>query len=90
MADLALVDQVGEGVDGLLERGGAPPVQEVEIEAIGAESAEAGLAGTDCVPAAGIRGVDLADEEDLVSPPLDGFPNELLSGTVGIQLGGVD
>jgi hypothetical protein len=90
VAYLALIDQAVEGVDGLLERGGAPPVQEVEIEAIGAQSTQAGLAGSDRVLAGRIRWVDLADEEDLVPPSLDGFPNELLSGAISIQLGGVD
>jgi hypothetical protein len=65
-------------------------VQEVEIQAIGAQAPEAGLTGPDGGRAAGIRGVDLADEEDLVPPPLDGLTDELLSPTVGVQLGGID
>jgi hypothetical protein len=65
-------------------------VQQVQIEVIGAQAAEAVLAGVDGALAAGVAGQHLADEEDLVAAAGQGLAEQGLDAAVAVELGGVD
>jgi hypothetical protein len=97
---LALAHEVVEGPKGLVERRGrVEPVGEVDVEVIGAEPAQRGLAGTHEVLArqarlvgSGTRGpVGLGDDLDAIAPSAGESATEhLLRPPVRIQVGGVE
>ena len=90
MADLAGPLQPLEGADGLRERMGAAPVEQVEVDPVGREPPQAALAGGDRARGGSVVGIDLADQEDLVAPAGDRLADDLLGTAVGIHLGRVD
>lgn len=66
------------------------PVQQIEIDAIGAQPFETALARLDRACQAGIPGIDLADDENLVAPAPDRLADDLFCATVAVHFGGVD
>ena len=90
VADLAVGGQPLDRGHGRLQRRRAAPMQQIEVDAIGAEAPQAALAGGDGTPARGVVRVDLADDEDLVAAPGDGFAHHLLGAAFAVHLGGVD
>jgi hypothetical protein len=68
----------------------AAPVQQIEIEPVGAEPLEAALAGAHRLLVAGVAGKDFGDEEHLVAPPGNSFARHFLGDAIGIHFGGVD
>ena len=89
-ADVALVDQVLHGAHGLADRVIALPVEEVEIEAIGAEALQAALAGAQGAVVARVGGEDFAYQEHLVAAAGDGLAGEFFGASVAVHLGGID
>ena len=90
MADLAGARQRLEARDRLGKRDAARPMQEVEVEPVGPEPAQAALAGLDDALAARVVGIDLADEEDLSRQVPNRLADELLGPALAVHLGGVD
>ena len=99
--DLALGDQLGQGADGVLDRGvRVDPVLVVEVDAVGAEPLQGALdRGADvrraavehAGAAAGVRDeAELRRQHDLVAAALEGAADELLVGVGAVDLGGVD
>src|SRR5690606_39530040 len=62
--------------DGFGKRRMAAPVQQIEIETVGAETAQAAFASGDCAIARGIARQDLADQEDFVAAAINGFADQ--------------
>jgi len=87
---LAVALQPLEGIDGVGDRDGARPVQEVEIEPVRPEPFERALAGGDRAGSRGVVGIDLADQEYLVATAGDGLGRHLFRTAFAIHLGGVD
>jgi len=69
--DLAVALQALEGADGFGERHASPPMQEIQVEAIGAKPRKASLACGDGALRSGILRIDLADQEHFVAPAVD-------------------
>ena len=65
-------------------------MQEIKVEALGAEALQASLAGGDGAGARGILRQHLADDEHLVAATCDGFGHDPLGFAVAIHLGGID
>jgi hypothetical protein len=89
-ADRAVLRQLLEGGDGVVERMRAGPVEQVEIDLIGAEAAQAPFAGDDGAAPGGVLGEHLADQEDLVAPAGDGLADQLLDRARAVHLRGVE
>ncbi|MDT4852182.1 hypothetical protein FQZ97_864050 [compost metagenome] len=68
----------------------AAPMQQIKVEVVGAQALEAALAGQSGARAAGVPGIDLADQEHLLPKPGDGLAHYLLGAAFGVHLGGVD
>ena len=66
------------------------PVQEIEVDAVGAQPPEAPAAGGHRALDRGVVREHLADQEDGVAPAGDRLADDLLGGAVRVQLGGVD
>ena len=101
VADLAGLDELGHGADGLLDRDGlVDAVLVVEVDVVDAEALQRGVAGrADVVGAAvdadhGAVGealvAELGGELDLVAPAGDGLADELLVGEGAVHVGGVE
>ena len=90
MADLAVALQALERGHRLGQGMGAAPVQQVEVEPVGAEPPQAALAGGDGALGRRIVRIDLADQEDLVAPAADRLADHLLGTALGVHLGRVD
>jgi hypothetical protein len=65
-------------------------VQQVQVEVVGAEPAQAHLAGQHGAPATRVVREHLADEEHVVAAVGDGLAYQHLGRAVGVHLGGVD
>ena len=72
------------------QRDRAAPVQQVEIQPVGAQPPQAGLTGALKPAAARVLRVGLADEEDLVAQAVERLPEEALRLALAVHLGGVD
>ncbi len=101
VADLAGLDQLGHGADGLLDRDRlVDAVLVVEVDVVDAEALEAGVAGgadvlrlaVDADPGAvGLALVaELGGELDLVAASGDGLADELLVGEGAVHVGRVE
>ena len=89
-ADLALLDQAFEGGDGFGDGDAAGPVEEVEVEIVGAQAAEAAFAGLREGAGAGVLGIGLADKGDFGAAAGDGLGDDFLGAAIGVHFGGVD
>ena len=89
-ADAAFVDEVFHGAHGLADGVIALPVEEIEIQAIGAEALKGALARAQGAFVARIGGQDFACQEYLVAPAGDGLAGDLFGTSVAIHLGGID
>ena len=90
-ARLARCAELDHRSHGVLDRVlAAPPVQEVEVDVIGAEALERALAGGECALVGRVRGKDLGGDEDAVALARHGFGDDLLGLAVGVHLGRVD
>ena len=90
VSDFPVLDQLLEGRDRVLQRVPALPVQQVEVDPIGAQAFQAAFAGRDRAGTGGVGRHDLADQERLVAATRQCFTKHLLRATVGVHLGGVD
>ena len=90
MADLACGAQVLERAHRFGERHPAPPVQQVKIDAVGAQPPEASLAGLRHAGARGVGRQHLAHQEHLIAPPGDRIGHDLLGAAIAIHLGRID
>ena len=88
--DLALVHEPAEALHRVLEGVVAGGVEEVDVEPVGPETAQASIARLDGAPVGCVRGQHLRHEEDLVPPAEDGVADDLLDGPAAVHLGGVD
>ena len=99
VADLAVPYQLVEGAERLLHGGaGVEAVDVVQVDPVGTEAAQAGLASPQDVPA-GLAdvvravahpGVHLGADEDLVAPTSEGPSQELLGLAALVGVGGVE
>jgi hypothetical protein len=78
MADLPGAGERVERLERLVERRAAAPVQEIEIEPVGAQAPEARLAGGDRAAPRRMVRQHLADEEDAGPLTFDGLGDQLL------------
>ena len=69
---------------------GASPVQQIEVQPVGAQPLQARLAGPGDTAAPGVLGIDLADEENLLAEIPQRLAQEALRGALAVHLGGVD
>src|SRR5438067_10220397 len=69
---------------------GAGPVQEVEVEAIGAEPLQRFLARFQRACARRVARQHLGDEEDFVTTSLERAADEVLDASAPVEFGGVD
>ena len=99
VADLALLDEVGERAERLLDVDGRiGAVHLVEVDVVGAEAPQRVLDRPDDPaprPAAPVgvlahRHEELGREHDVVAPVLQRLPDDLLRLTGGVHVGGVD
>ncbi len=100
VADLALVHEVGQRAEGLLDVGGrAGAVHLVQVDVVGAETAQRVLDRAEdpaTGPAADVRVVgvhrheELGREDHLVASPLQRLADDLLRDAGGVHVGGVD
>ena len=88
--DLALGLQGFHRFDGLAERHRPAPVEQVQVEPVGAEPLQAGLAGTAETFARGILRIGLADQEQLVTHVAERLADEGFGRAVAIHLGRID
>ena len=65
--DLALLHELLHAAHGLAKRHAATPVQQVEVEVVGAEGLERVVAGVEDVGLAGVAGQHLGDDVELVA-----------------------
>ncbi len=79
-----------ELLDDLGERRAAAPVQQVQIEAVGAEAAQAAIARGDRAAARGVLRIDLADQVHVVAASGDRFADHLLRAALPVHLRRVD
>jgi hypothetical protein len=80
--DLAGALQREECLEGLRELRLAAPVQEIEVDAIGAQALQAALARRDRALARRVVGKHLADQEDLVAARPERVGHQLFRGAV--------
>ena len=99
VADLALVDEVGERAEGLLDVGvGARAVDLVEVDPVGVQAAQRVLdRPDDPAPGAALPvgvlahgAVELGGQDDVVAAALEGLADDLLGLALGVDVGGVD
>ena len=65
-------------------------MQQIQVEVVSAEPAQARLAGQHGAPAARMVREHLADQEHVVAAVGDGLAHQHLGRAVGVHLGGVD
>ncbi|MOA17268.1 hypothetical protein D3C78_1375200 [compost metagenome] len=65
-------------------------MQQVEVQAVGAQPSQAALAGRRDAQAAGVVRVDLADQEDLVAQAVDGIAHHILGAAFAVHFRRVD
>ncbi|MNN98173.1 hypothetical protein D3C81_2175000 [compost metagenome] len=65
-------------------------MQQIQIDVIGAQPAQAALASLGNALAAGVVRVHLADHEDVVALAGDGIADHFLGTAFGVHFGGVD
>src|ERR1700733_8645450 len=99
VADLAGVDEGIEGVEGLLNRReGVEAVHVVDVDVVGAEALEAGVALLENVLARGARVIGplahwekrLRRDEPSIAFALERLAEDLLGQTIGIAIGDVE
>ena len=90
MADLSGGLQCDKGFDGLGERHPAAPVQQVQVDDLGAHALQAALAGGDGAAPARISGQHLADKEYFFTLSGDRLAHQCLRASVAVHFGGVD
>ena len=88
--DLAAGAQRFERIDGLGKRNAAAPMQQIEIDVIGAQSTQAALAGRNRRFSAGVVRIHLGYYSDLIAPAGDCTRDDFLGAAVAVHLGGVD
>lgn len=90
MPDLAGLFQRLESRDRLSQRDAARPMQQIEIDAVGAQALQAVLAGALHAGARGVGGQHLRDQESLVAAPGNGLRHHFLGAAAGIHFSGID
>ena len=90
MADAPAALELLERGDGLLQRDFAAPVQEVHVESVGVQAAQARVAGGERPVVGRVGGHHLADQEHIVAAAGDRLADEPLAGAAAVELGGVD
>src|SRR5262245_35302444 len=90
VADLARPFESFEGLDGFGQRVRTAPVQQVEVETVGLQAAQAALAGGNRSLARGVVRVDLADEVEAVTLAGHRLPDDLLGAALAVHFGGVE
>ena len=88
--DLARVFQSFEAFEGLRQRGRSAPVQQVEIDAVRPEPAQALLTCLGHQLSGGVVGVEFAYQEYLFAAPGDGFSHHLFRAAFAVHLSGID
>jgi hypothetical protein len=89
-ADLACADQVLHGAHGLADRVIALPVEEIEIQAIGAQALQTALAGAQGAFVARVGRQNFTCQEDLVAPAGNRVAGEFFGAPVAIHFGSID
>ncbi|MNT52707.1 hypothetical protein D3C72_1897460 [compost metagenome] len=65
-------------------------MQQVQVDAVGAQPPQAALARLHGAAAAGVERIDLADQEGLIAPPRQGLADHFLGLALAVHLGGID
>ncbi len=65
-------------------------MQQIKIDAVGFHPLQAAFASLDSPLAACVVGIDLADQEHLIAPPLDRLADDFLRAAFAIHFGGID
>lgn len=65
-------------------------MQQIKVDPVGLEAAQAALAGGDGRPAGRVVRIDLAHQEHLVASVSDRLGDEFLGPALAIHLGGID
>ena len=65
-------------------------MEQIEVEPIGCQAAEAVFAGGDRPFVRGVLRIDLADEKDFVAAAGDGVGDQFFAAAIAIHFGGVD
>jgi hypothetical protein len=89
-ADRACIAQSLEAGKRLFEPWPPAPMQEIEINPVGLEPPQASFTIGDNAGARGVLWQHLGHDKAFVTPPFDGFSDDLLGDSVAIHLGGVD
>ena len=79
-----------ERVERIVERHAASPVEQIQVEAVGLQPAQARLAGGNRAAPGGVLGQHLADKEDLAAAIGKRFGDELFSCAISVHFRRVD
>ena len=90
MANLAVPPQGLEAGNRFLQRYGTSPMQQIQIEVIGAEAREACRTGAGNAVSRHLVGLDLRNEVDPLARACDHMAQELLGAAVAIIAGGIE
>ncbi len=72
------------------QRHAAGPVQQVQVDILAVHALQAALASLDDAAAARVMGIKLADQEQAVAAPANGFADHFLGAAFAVHFGGVD
>ena len=90
VADLAGGLQCLEAGDGVGKRHVAAPMQQVQVDPVGAQAFQAALAGRHQARARSVVRVHLADDEGFIAAPGQRLAHQLFGGAFAVHLRGVD
>ena len=89
-ADLARGHQPLHRLDRLLQRDIPAPVQEIHIEIVGLQPAQAVFTGAAHRRSAGVPGIDFGHQHHAIAQAADRLPDDLFRPTVGIHFRRID
>ena len=89
VTDLLFLDEPFERLEGLFYRIRSLPVEEIEVDIVGAEAPQASLGSRHRSLAGRVLRQHLRDNEHSVTASLDGFGDDFLGAAIGVHLRGV-
>ena len=88
--DLPVATQPLERGDGFRQRDAATPVQQIKIEPISAQPAQAPLTRRDRAARTGVVWIHFADDKNIVAPAIHRFAEHVFGAAVAVHFGSVD